>query len=443
MTASIKQIEPTDLRVFIETASIIDTHEHLQKEDQLTGSRPDILVDLFSNYVTSDLVVAGATKEAVNALVDADNPDIAARFLAVKEAWLNCLHTGYGRAVRHIALNEYGIEEINLDTIQAAASRSAELRKPHHRLKTFQKAGIDHVQTDDFCWQCLPDLSAPEMFLYDLSWVDFCSGKVNVEQIFDVTGIEARSLQNLREAMAAIFQRYGACAIAVKSQHAYNRTLHWQERSDAEAETVLLKVINDVEVSVEERNTLGDWGWARGVELAGEYNLPFKIHTGYYAGHSRMPVERISSGLLWPLLTKYPNTRFVLMHAAYPYGNELLAIAKHYPNVWVDLCWAWSINPYFTQDFVRSFLHSVPSNKLFGFGGDSFWPCASAAYAWQFRTGLASALETEVRDGALTERQAISFAGKIMKENQLSCFDVEGTRAAILTEMNAQEAGEK
>jgi uncharacterized protein len=48
-------------------------------------------------------------------------------------------------------------------------------------------------------------------------------------------------------------------------------------------------------------------------------------------------------GNLCPLLARYPDARFVLMHIAYPYSDELVSIAKHYPNVWVDLCWAWSV----------------------------------------------------------------------------------------------------
>ena len=44
------------------------------------------------------------------------------------------------------------------------------------------------------------------------------------------------NLATLREAMEALFAKYGPCAIAVKSQHAYRRTLAWQERTDAGAE---------------------------------------------------------------------------------------------------------------------------------------------------------------------------------------------------------------
>ncbi|MCA9840393.1 MAG: hypothetical protein KC422_26020, partial [Trueperaceae bacterium] len=79
----------------------------------------------------------------------------------------------------------------------------------------------------------------------------------------------------------------------------------------------------------------------------------------------------------------------------------------------------------------RSFIHAVPSNKLFAFGGDTFWPGAALAYSIQARKWLARALVAEVAEGYLTEAQAISLAGKMMRENQLACFDVEGVRGRL------------
>jgi predicted TIM-barrel fold metal-dependent hydrolase len=231
--------------------------------------------------------------------------------------------------------------------------------------------------------------------------------------------------------MAALFAKYGPCAIAVKAQHAYNRTLLWQERPDAEAEPILQKALRGGEFSEHDRVCLGDWCWARGVELATEHNLPFKIHTGYYAGYRNMPVERIPAGNLCALLARYPDARFVLMHIAYPYSDELAALAKHYPNVYADLCWAWSIDPYSSRDFVRRMIHAAPSNKLFAFGGDTGWPNAALVYSIQARRGLTKALQAEVDDGALTEREAIALATRFMQTNQRECFDIEGTRAAI------------
>ena len=136
---------------------------------------------------------------------------------------------------------------------------------------------------------------------------------------------------------------------------------------------------------------------------------------------------------------RYPQARFVLMHNAYPYSDELIAIAKHYPNAYIDMCWAWSIDPYSACDTLRRAIHAVPSNKVFAFGGDTLWPSASVAYAAQARAWLSRALEAEVHDGLLTEREAIAYATRLMRENQLDCFDVAGRRAALLAA--AQRAG--
>lgn len=327
----------TNLARFIDTAPLTDTHEHLQTEAFSVQFPPDVLFDLFGNYVQADLVVAGATQEAVDRLIDVSHPDLPSRFLPVQKSWECCRHTGYGEAVRFIAKQFYGMDEITPESLVVAQAKAADLRRPGKRREMLRQAGIDHVQVDDFSWKCVPDLSGPDFFLYDLSWASFCSGQIDRKALHTEVGIEVRDLETLRAAMTALFAKYGPCAIAVKSQHAYNRTLRWEERDEADVADVLLKVLAGEEVAEGQRCVLGDWCWARGVEFATEYNLPFKIHTGYYAGHSNMPVERIRSGHLCALLARYPKAKFVLMHIAYPYSEELTALAKHYPNVWVDL----------------------------------------------------------------------------------------------------------
>ena len=115
----------------------------------------------------------------------------------------------------------------------------------------------------------------------------------------------------------------------------------------------------------------------------------------------------------------------------HPYNDELVALAKHYRNIWVDLCWAWSIDPYSSRDFLRRFIHAVPINKIFAFGGDTGWPTSSMAYAIQARNEIRRALEAEAADGYMTEKDAMWIATRIMRDNQFDCFDVEGTRTSI------------
>lgn len=430
----------TDLQQHIWTTPLVDTHEHQRRERDYLQTPADVLVELFDNYVTADLVVAGASPEAIKALLDSSTPDVRARFEGVRRAWEACQYTGYGEAVRLIARIAFGIEHITPESLEEVHQRSRNTRQPGERLRILKEFGnLDHVQVDHFRRSVEPDESAPEFFLYDISWAEFCQGDINVAGIAQDVGVEVKDLSSLRQAMEAVFDKYGRVAIAVKAQHAYVRTLRWHPRQDSEVEAVLQKVLRQQPVTPEEKLCLGDWCWARGVELAGEYNLPFKTHTGYYAGWGQMPVHYIPAGNLWELLATYPGTRFVLMHIAYPYSDELVALAKRYPNVYVDMCWAWSIDPYSAGDFLRRFLHAAPINKLFAFGGDTHLPWAAVAYATQARQGLLRALQAEIADGYLSESEAMRVATLVMRENQYECFDVEGRRANILHIMRHEE----
>ena len=425
---------PTALAHFIQTTPLCNSHEHLRSETTYVENGPDLLQNLFDNYVSADLVVAGAGQTAVDRLLNAGDPDVRARFTGVERAWQRVRHTGYGEAVRIIARELYAIEEISADSLEAALPQHNALRQPGERLHILrERANLDHVQVDDFVRPCHVDPSGPDFFFYDISWRKFVNGEPDLAQLTAETGVTVHNLATLRQAMEAVFAQNAAVAIAVKTQHAYDRTLHWQERSDAEAAQVLDAYLRNPEsLSDADRLCLGDWSLARGVELAIEHDLPFKIHTGYYAGHSWMPVDYIKPGHLCSLLRHYRDARFVLMHIGYPYGDEMVSLAKHYPNVYVDFCWAWSIDPFSTGNFLRQCIHAAPSNKLFVFGGDTLWPGASLAYASQARRWFTRALQAEIADGLLSEAEAIALAQRFMRDNQYDCFRVaEKKRAAI------------
>jgi hypothetical protein len=420
-----------DLGEHIAEIRLVDTHEHMGKEEYwLNDASADILCDTFENYVIADFVSAGCSDfEAV--LRDSD-ASLAERWAKIEPAWQNIRLTGYGEAVSDIFRAIYDHDEIDLATLENAQARMPDLKKAGERYRLLHEvAHLDHIQTDDFCWPCLPDASGPEFFLYDLGWSSICNGNPHLQAMTDETGVQVKDLASYGEAMQGLFAKYGPCAIAVKSQHAYSRTLDWQAREDSDAEAVLQKLMREEPITVEETLCLGDWGWARGVELAGKHNLPFKIHTGYYAGNGGMPMSRIPSRNLCDLVIAYPETRFVLMHISYPYSDELIAMTKHFPNVYADLCWAWSINPLHSMDFVRRFIHAAPVNKLFAFGGDTFRPTSAVGYAVQTRRWLTRALTAEVSDGYLSMSQAKQVASKIMHDNQYECFDIESTRSAI------------
>ena len=422
----------TDLENHIQSTALIDTHEHMNKEPAFVDDGPDILQSVFDHYTANDLVSADASAAAIKALYDKSNPDIRARFEGVRTAWERSQFTGYGEGARWVARHLFGIDEIGGAALETAAPLAKAMHKPGERLRLLRDvAKLDHMQVDDFQFATLPDPSGPEFFLYDVSWWGWACGKLTPQDIESETGIEVIDLTSLRRSFEANFAKHAPLAIALKTQHAYQRTLLWRKRDDADAERALLKLLRKEDISDAERLCFGDWCLARGVELATEHTLPVKIHTGYYAGNNHMRMDRIRAGQLCDLLLEYPQARFVLMHTAYPYGDEIVALAKHFPNVYADMCWAWSIDPFGSATFVRQMIHTAPSHKLFLFGGDSFWPHAAVAYAWQARRGLTRALQAEIDAGDLSEAQAMRLATQFMSGNQRDCFDIDGARAAI------------
>jgi predicted TIM-barrel fold metal-dependent hydrolase len=424
----------TDLAHCVNDLRVIDTHEHMYTERQWLDEGPrDVLADLFFNYAQSDLVNAAASPHAVTQAIEGPPGDIESRWAGIADAWRAMRLTGYGEAIRIQAKLLYGIDELNLPSLAAAQPKYVALHQPGWRLRLLRdEAKLDHIQTDDKQWACDPDASGPDFFLYDLSWVNFCGRGLDFAALADATGITVGNLAQLRDAMARLFALHGPTAIAVKTQHAYNRTLRWQSRDDVDAERALQFILKHPDQwDSPEGLCLGDWGLARGAELAAEYNLPLKIHTGSFAGHNQLRTERIAAGHLCPLLIAFPQTKFVLMHIAYPYSDELIAIVKHFPNAVADLCWAWSINPRVSGEFVRRFIHAAPLNKLFAFGGDINTPTTALAYAAQMRVWLTKALQAEVDDGDLTESDAMDVARRILRTNQQAWFDIEPTRAAI------------
>jgi uncharacterized protein len=422
----------TDLALHIAATPLSDTHEHMRKEADYVNSPFDIVMALFDNYVQTDLITAGASGAALAALRDVGNPDLRGRFNGIRAAWEAAQYTGYGEAVRLIAREVYGMDEISGAALEAAQPVHDKLHKPGERLRLLRdQAKLDHIQTDDFCWPCQADASGPDFFFYDLSWWSFCNGVPDLAALAQETSVTVDSLDTLRAGMRGLFTKYAGAAIAIKSQHAYERTLEWCPRTDAEAAAALRNYLSaGTALSEADKICLGDWCLARGVELGIEFDLPFKLHTGTLAGAGRFPINRIRAGHLWELLAAFPQARFVLMHTAYPYTDELVALLKNSPNAYVDLCWAWAIDPYTTRDFVRRFLHAVPANKLFVFGGDTFWPGTALAYAIQARRWLTRTLQAEVEEELLSEPEAIALATRLMMTNQQVCFNVPAKKRA-------------
>ncbi|WP_026616839.1 amidohydrolase family protein [Ensifer aridi] len=416
----------SELEEFIASSKLCNTHEHTEYERFYRASRHDVLTHLFDNYVVFDLHSAGASQQILDALVDPINPDVERRFRDVQPYWKKIELTGYAEGVKLAAKRLFAIGALTPDAISAAQEGCKYKGAENERRRLLKDiANLDHIQIDTNTRPFPPEMMGQDFFLYDLNAFDLCAGRPDFDVLERQLGKEVTSLEDLGAAIEMLFDISARYAVAVKSQHAYVRTLKWEPRSETDAAISFATVRRLGNAAPQaDRLCLGDWCMSRVAQTCARHDLPFKIHTGYFTNNNFMPTDNLRAGNMDLFLKMHPNTRFMLMHIAYPHSDELIALAKHYTNVSIDMCWAWSINPLHASDFVRRYLHAAPRNKLFVFGGDTLLPTSSVGYALQFRKWFGRTLKREVADGTMSEEEAIRLADFFMMENPYDYYDL-------------------
>jgi len=162
---------------------------------------------------------------------------------------------------------------------------------------------------------------------------------------------------------------------------------------------------------------LDDYLFHQIIRFAQELNLPVQVHTGHMAG-IRQRVDKANARNFIPVLELYPNVRFDLFHANWPYMEDILFIGKNYPNAVIDLCWAMSIDPLYCIELLKRSILTIPHVKIHGFGGDHFLtPEMSVAQLILGREVIASALTDIVECGWLEEEAALGIAGDWLYNN--------------------------
>lgn len=137
-----------------------------------------------------------------------------------------------------------------------------------------------------------------------------------------------------------------------------------------------------------------------------------------------MPLGRVSGNPseATELCRKGPNTQFVFMHISYPYWPALIAAAKHYANAHIDMCWSWIIDPVASVQFLKSALTTLPSNKLFVFGGDLIPVECVIGHAEIARHGIAQTLAELVDERWLGRNDALELVEPLMHSNARRVF---------------------
>ncbi|MER8543296.1 amidohydrolase [Mesorhizobium sp. M1334] len=410
---------------------LADTHEHIVEESRRTKGSSGWLFPcddwalLFREYMQDDLHCAGMSTADELRFYDPETPSID-KFKLVHPFWERIKHTGYAQAFSHTLRNLYGIESFSLKHVDELASKYHDLKKPgyyEHVLKNVSRLTDCHVNSLE---RIFMESESPELLKQDISILELsrCSA-ADLRKVESETGLTIKTFEDWLAAIDHFFERYGKQAVAVKYQGAYSRRLNFEHVSKrSAADFFKAHHAERPFIGPHGEKVLQDYLFHYCVKKAGEYGLPVKLHTGYFATRDSMPLAWVKENAadLCSLLQDYPEVRFVLMHIGYPYQDEILALCKQYSNAYVDLCWAWIVNPVASVRFLTEFLVAVPANKVLTFGGDYIMVENVVGHSVIARQGIAETLSNLVQRNWVDHSDIPELAARLMNGNARELF---------------------
>ncbi|MFO7974094.1 MAG: amidohydrolase family protein [Candidatus Hydrogenedentota bacterium] len=411
----------------LRTIPLIDTHEHIPSESTLTD-RTWSFFDFFEHYVSSDLVSAGMSRESLEKMRNPGSGlSLDERWDRIAPYWPFVKTTGYGFAMLEYMRDLFGIDDINEQTYQELSRRINDARKPGwYRTVLKDKANIECSLV--ITWPGEPVTVDKEFFraVPVLDHYAIPGTRAELEQLEKETGSSIQTLAQLlaaQETTLDTFVKQGI--VAVKIFLAYRRPLRFDRVSKAEAARAFdrLWLSQTQDLAFEDLKPLQDFMTRTLIGRAAERNLPVQIHTGLQEGNGNY-LAHSNPTLLTNVVMEFPDARFDLFHAGYPFTGELAAMAKNFANVYADLCWVQAISPHVFRRTLDEWLDTIPANKVFAIGGDSNYVEGAYGHCTLARRLVAEVLAARVTEGSMDEAAALWCAGRIVRENAKEFFQL-------------------
>jgi len=406
----------------IDEITVVDTHEHLEPEAWRLSAEVDFFTVTMTHYASSDLVSAGMGASDMDFLKQAGN-DFSRKISIFMPFWQKTKNTAYCRALEIAVRDLYGISGITAETLPVI----------NRALVKANVKGLynDILETKSKIKCCVWDQWYTDLPEYDAFFKPSLrlDGIVYINKKEDIDALEARYDKNiespemLQEIMEIIITNHKPGGlVALKTGLAYDRTLGYARVTTNEAaialERILLKRFTDKEIK-----RLQDYLMFCVAQKAYWHGLPLQIHTGLQEGNGNY-IMRSNPALLTELIMNNPNTRFDVFHGGYPYGGELAALAKNFPNVYLDMCWLHAISPSYAVRYLNEWLDTAPANKILGFGGDYIFPEGTYGHLKIARENIAKSLGNRVDEGLCDKNEAVRLARMILHDNPAELFSI-------------------
>ncbi|HLN56183.1 MAG TPA: amidohydrolase family protein [Bacteroidales bacterium] len=415
-----------DLRTHADKIRVINTHEH----QHLPSEYGDIKFGFFplvaTSYLSADLASAGAKPydpDKIKSMTSDELWDIYGSDLD------HTRNTSYYSQFVEGFRKLYGFNEwyFTKENVKVLSSRIETNYSDYSRWfdESFKKCGFELMILDQYWKPLNTDIDTSHFALaFNIGFIVSGSGR----RPLSLPGVPADRtspqqlitlddyLRNCDELFRINVEKHAVC---IKNAMAYQRTLYYEDVPYEEARELFVKK----ELNSAEAKKIEDFMFHYIIRKATGFNLPVQVHTGYLAGSG----NNLANGNpinLNNLFLEYPHTKFILFHGGFPWTNECAALAKMFPNVYLDLVWLPQIS---RQEAVRALdvmLDCVPYTKLC-WGGDCQLIEESAGSLEFAKDIVSEVLANRIKRGFMNRGLAEEIMDGIFRENAIEIFGLK------------------
>ena len=429
------------IKKYIDKIKLVDTHEHLPPEMDRLGEEVDVLATFFQYYASSDLISSGMPEEEFLKIWDVSR-SLDDRWEIFEPWWEKIRNTAYARVLETSAKGLYGVDNISRDTYLTLSRRMKERnREGLYSWVLKEMSGIEVSILDTGIYDVDRSLFAPVLSFNDMLRA---TDRSAIEAIGLSMGRRIHTLSDLCKAVAARFDQLKGKVVAVKIPTAYNRPLFFEKTTFSVAEEAFNKIFNmrlfkrvevppkgdkrvPADVGAEELLPLQNYLVHLIVQEAEMRRLPIQIHTGLQEGNENIITHSKPTHLV-NLFMEYSAAKFDIFHGGWPYSSELGALAKNFPNVYIDMCWMHIISDSRARSALSEWLDEVPANKIMGFGGDYAFIEGVYGHMVIAKENISRVLASKVDDGAFSIDEAKRYALWLLRDNPMRLFFLERAR---------------
>lgn len=395
---------------------IIDTHEHLIREEIWMHEPGDILSDWLKMYFSCDLISAGLTHSDLEIVRDPfSQKNIVEKWDLLEPFWHAARNTGYGRSLDLAAKGLYDMDGINRNTIEELNDKFLNSRKEavdgtksHYRYILKEKSKIS-VSVQDTVNEVMTEIPDPEFYrpVYRMDWFINPDSVQGIRMEGEKAGISIHSLADWKVVteyhLDTVIKKFGI--VALKSGLAYERSLYYAKVPAHIADTQFCEILGgthprSVHVTrIVMPKEFQDHMMHHILKLVEDREMTFQFHTGLQEG-SGNHISNSNPEHMTNLFLEYPGVKFDIFHIGFPYQQSLGVLAKNFPNVYIDMAWAHIISPEVSVRAVVEWLDSVPANKISAFGGDYFFVDGVYGHVVMARENIAKALSIKIKRDA-------------------------------------------